>query len=61
MFDLYIEDGQIIYVKHLVNAKDMKEALKAVLKRWNLSSNLILLRKLYSQTLNEGGDMVNHV
>lgn len=38
-----IEDNQIIHVKHLENAKDIWEALKAVRQITDLFSKLVLL------------------
>lgn len=59
--DMFIEGSQIIHVKHLKSAKLIWQALKSVHQRSNLSSKLFLLRKLYSQKLNEGGDMHAHI
>lgn len=53
-----IEDSQIVHVKNLKTAKEIWDTLKLVHQR---SSKLFLLRKLYSQKLNESGDMNHHI
>lgn len=59
--NLSIEERQIIHVKNLQNTRYTWNVLKTIHERTNLSSKLYPLRKLYSTTLAEGGNMVNHV
>lgn len=59
--NLLIEDDQIIHAQNLETARECWLALKTFYERINLSSNLFLLRKLYSIKSCEGGNKVDHI